>query len=42
MGKVENIMKVVYKKMKSRNLDIMEKYYICEETKKGTLIIKTR
>jgi hypothetical protein len=35
MGKMEDIMKAVYKKQKSRH---MEKYYMYKETKKGTKI----
>jgi hypothetical protein len=38
MGKTEDIKKVVYKKKKNRHLDAMEKYYMCNETKKGTQI----
>jgi hypothetical protein len=38
MGKTEDIMKVVYKKTKSRHLDKMGKYYKYKETKKGTQI----
>ena len=36
--KMENMRKLVYKKRKSRHLDIMEKYYIFKETKKGTQV----
>jgi hypothetical protein len=43
MGKIEDIMKVVYKKRKDGHLDTMEKYYIYKKTKKEhKLMTKTR
>ena len=38
MGKMEDIMQVIYTKKKNIHLDTMEKYYIYKETKKGTQI----
>ena len=38
MGKMEDMMKVFYKKKKSGHTDTMGKYYTYKKTKKGTQI----